>query len=134
MAKSARLEQLEKKKAKLEELKAKIRAEESKVAKAQRKERDTALFTIGGTFAALLEDEATKEQALALWGRFLAHQAPKMMTDRRKAALKAQFGLEPKDAEKGSIPLPPSADSTGASPGPRDIYSAGERGDGYQSD
>lgn len=97
MSKSAKIELLEKKKKRLEQLKTQIRAEESKVAKAQRKERDTALFTVGGTFAALLENEGTKAQALQLWYKYLAHQAPKMMTDRRKQALKSQFGLEPKE-------------------------------------
>ncbi len=98
MTKTAREELLQKKKERLAKLKEQIKSEESKAAKAERKERDTALFTMGGTFAALLQDDATRETALRLWDEHLAHQAPRLMTDRRKAALKAQFGLEPKES------------------------------------
>ena len=97
MTKTTRQKILEAKKEKLAKLQAQIKQEESKERKAARKERDTALFTIGGTFAALLEDEGTREAALGLWDRYLSSQAPSLMTDRRKAALKGVFGLEPKE-------------------------------------
>jgi hypothetical protein len=96
MTKTTRQKQIEAKKEKLAKLQAQIRSEESKERKAARKQRDTALFTLGGTFAALLEESSTRDEALRLWERYLAHQAPALMTDRRRAALKNVFSLEPK--------------------------------------
>lgn len=128
MVSKKKMEMLEKKKAQLEKLRAKIREEEGKIAAEQRKERKTALCTIGGCFAAILENDETRDKALQLWDRFLAQHAPTNDTDGRYIALQAQFGLGPKDAKKGSIPLPPSAESLGALPQTPGYLRNGEEG------
>lgn len=96
MNKTTREKLLEQKKERLEKLKKEVKLEKSKVAKQRRKQRDTALFTIGATFAALLRDPATEAAAMQLWDKYLSHQAPQLMTDYRCKALMSQFGLEPK--------------------------------------
>lgn len=97
MTKSTREKLLEQKNARLEKLKKQVKSEKSKVAKQRRKQRDTALFTVGATFAALLRDPVTEAAARALWDQHLAHQAPQLMTDYRRRALRGQFGLEPRE-------------------------------------
>ena len=74
-----------------------VRQERSKDAKRKRRERDTAIFTIGGTFVALLENPNTREMALKIWDGYLAKQSPGLFTDNRRSALKSQFGLDPKE-------------------------------------
>ncbi|WP_417764938.1 hypothetical protein [Shewanella chilikensis] len=97
MTKTTREKLLEQKKERLEKLKKEVKLEKSKVAKQRRKQRDTALFTIGATFAALLRDPATEGAAMQLWDQYLSHQAPQLMTDYRRRALLGHFGLEPKE-------------------------------------
>jgi hypothetical protein len=112
MVNEKKLEILERKKARLEKLRAEIREEDAKISAAKRKERKTALCTIGACFAAILENDETRDKALQLWDRFLAQHAPTKDTDGRYIALKDQFGLVPKNVEKGSVPLPPPAESS----------------------
>lgn len=97
MTAAAKEELLQKKKERLARLKKQIKSDRNALSRAKRKERDTALFTVGATFAALLRDPATQDVAEGIWDQHLAHQAPKMMTDSRRFALKSQFGLEPKE-------------------------------------
>tara|TARA_R110002020_G_scaffold78771_2_gene197942 strand:- start:262 stop:657 length:396 start_codon:yes stop_codon:yes gene_type:complete len=116
MVSKKQLEVLEKKKARLEKLRAEIRDQDAKIAAAKRKERKTALCTIGGCFAAILENDETRDKALQLWDRFLAEHAPTNETDGRYIALQEQFGLGPKEVLESPESRPPSAESPGALP------------------
>lgn len=88
-------------KSKLEQLKAKqakLKAEISKAKAAERnadrKQRDTALFTLGGCWAALHESgsQEDREMARKIWCAF-RRVAPEIVTDARKIALQEQFSL-----------------------------------------
>lgn len=111
MVSKKKLEMLEKKKARLEKLRAEIREEDAKIAAAKRKERKTALCTIGGCFVAILENDETRDKALQLWDRFLAEHAPMNDTDGRYIALQTQFGLGPKEVLEIHESRPPPADN-----------------------
>lgn len=128
MVSKKQLEVLERKKARLEKLRAEIREEDAKIAAAKRKERKTALCTIGGCFAAILENDETRDKAFQLWDRFLSEHAPTNDTDGRYIALQEQFGLGPKDALGSHELRPPSAESPGALPQTPRYFPNGEDG------
>ena len=97
---SSKLEQLKAKHAKLKAEISKAKADERKAAK---KQRDTALFTLGACWAALHESEAQddREMARKIWSAF-RRVAPEIATDARKIALQEQFGLVVPDRQEGS--------------------------------
>ncbi|PRY23164.1 hypothetical protein CLV78_105218 [Aliiruegeria haliotis] len=80
-------------------LKAKLKLAEVKrrAGDAERKRRDTALFTIGACFAALLRDRP--DFARKFWSEYLCHLAPELMNDTRRRALREVFDLESKHDE-----------------------------------
>lgn len=111
---SSKLEQLKAKQAKLKAEISKAKAAERKAAK---KQRDTALFTLGACWAALNESESQEDREMArkIWGAF-RRVAPEIATDARKIALQAQFGLVVPDRPESNLSRPPSAELPGALP------------------
>lgn len=86
--------ELERAQASLLKQRMKVAEIKRKSARAERRTRDTALYTVGGCFAALLEDPKTSNVARQIWDRYLASSAPTLLNDRRRDALSSVLGLD----------------------------------------
>lgn len=82
-------------KAKVQRAKEELSRVRKQAVKETRRTRDTAIYTIGGCFAALLESREGEETALMIWEAHLAPLAPRITNDRRRVALEDAFGLKP---------------------------------------
>lgn len=102
MSEQGKSEEILKAEERLKKAKEKLRKAKYAESKRKRRERDTALFTIGACFAAMLDDEKLGPGAKNLWDSHMSKIAPQLITDSRRNALKNVFGL---DAAR-----PPSAD------------------------
>jgi len=65
--------------------------------KRQRKERSTALHTIGACFIAMMNDPKLGESTKRIWDDHMSRIAPAELTDQRRQALKNVFGLDVPD-------------------------------------
>ena len=97
MSKAGKSEEVIKAERVLERAKERLRQTKHKESKRLRRERDTALYTLGACFAAMLNDDRHRRDMLKLWDDHMSSVAPKLFTDNRRAALKSQFGLDPGD-------------------------------------
>jgi hypothetical protein len=99
---------------KIERAKARLNKARADLAKVQRldrqnvrKERDTALFTLGACFAAFYESDDPEYRSIAavMWEKF-AMVAPSIVNDARRAALLNVFDLSVPDERSGADKLP----------------------------
>lgn len=70
---------------------ANLKRQESKT---RRKERDTAIYTLGACFVAMLKDDRLGDSSHRIWREHMSKIAPNELTDRRRAALKSVFDLD----------------------------------------
>lgn len=101
---------------KVEAIKARIERDKKELSKArremrkqERKVRDTAIYTVGGCFEAMMLNPDMKETALNIWNTYFAKVAPTLYSDRRRQALEDTFDLE--------LPAPPSHPQQSSSDG-----------------
>jgi len=97
MSKAGKSDEVIKAENALERAKERLRQTKHKESKRLRRERDTALYTLGACFAAMLNDDRHRVGMLKLWNDHMSSIAPKLFTDNRRAALKSQFDLDPRD-------------------------------------
>lgn len=88
------MDKIEAAKLKVEKAKNQLAEARKAAAKENRRTRDTAIYTLGGCFEALLLDPDTKETALKIWDHYYSKVAPSLYSDRRKQALEDVFDLE----------------------------------------
>lgn len=86
------MDEIEKRELQVRRAREKLAQAKKKAQKQERKERDTALFTVGAVVFAALEnpDEEKREQILNLWKYVSTKYSPKI-TDHRRQCLDKHF-------------------------------------------
>lgn len=86
------MDEIEKRELQVRRAREKLAQAKKKAQKQERKERDTALFTVGAVIFAALEnpDEEKREQILNLWKYVSTKYSPKI-TDHRRQCLDKHF-------------------------------------------